>query len=110
MEEWLQQLNAERVEHLGAAELLTARDALEKAPITERGARPPEHATPAAIEGATRDAHGLAKLLRAWLKASDDAAQVDRFRSLFGELVWRSMANAYPKLLHEVEAEMSRRK
>jgi hypothetical protein len=109
MDEWTAQLKVGRVDYVSAAEVLAAREALVNAPITERG-RPPESETIAAGQGSADDAHGLAKLLRAWLKAPDDVGQVERFRSLFGESTWRAMANVYPKLVHEVQAELGRRK
>lgn len=59
--------------------------------------------------GTADDSHGLAKLLRAWLKDPSDGSQVERFRHLFGEVAWRSLVTAYPKLMQQVELELKKR-
>ncbi|MEO6951937.1 MAG: hypothetical protein ABI321_09005 [Polyangia bacterium] len=59
--------------------------------------------------GTADDSHGLAKLLRAWLRDPSDATQIERFRHLFGEVAWRSLITAYPKLVQQVELEVKKR-
>lgn len=58
--------------------------------------------------GTADDSHGLAKLLRAWLKDPSDRTQIERFRRLFGEVAWRSLIAAYPKLVQQVELELKK--
>jgi hypothetical protein len=107
-DEWMQQLQVEHAVFLFPEQLLTDYEALLHAPDTLRERA--EITTQKSGQGSAEDAHGLAKLLRAWLKEPDDITQVDRFRTMFGEEAWRALENAYPKLLTDVHAEVDRQR
>jgi len=105
--DWQVQLGVHHVELVAASDVVAASDALARTldegdnfdATTKRGGT-----------GTAADSHGLAKLLRAWLKDPSDPTQVDRFRALFGDVAWRSLETAYPKLVLEVELELERRR
>jgi hypothetical protein len=107
-DEWRQQLKVEDAVFLFPEQLLAEHEAMMHAPATLRDGRS-DITTQKGGHGTADDAHGLAQLLRAWLKAPDDITQVERFRAMFGEQAWRALENAYPKLVSDIQAELAKR-
>jgi hypothetical protein len=105
--DWQMQLGVRHVELVSSGEITEAPPGLDST-LSGGGAGNFQVTTKRGGSGTAADSHGLAKLLRAWLKDPSDASQVERFRTLFGEVAWRSLETAYPKLVQQVDLELER--